>query len=154
MFLVTRVGELMSVNQVVFLKVETFKHVDIRRVITDITLPGDDVIPFSVVQIKTVDFSDKAVQDCMAVGNHFHTVESNRWELFVAVGSQDTPLFKFRYREAGDGRIREVEMKAGDACIIPPGFSHAFVGLASGDLLLGISNMKYDLAHDTFDKLL
>ena len=138
-------------NTVKLFRVSLFSPSDPRRTIYDVTFPQE--VPFAVVQIKDVVFTDKAVEEAWGVGNHYHSPESNRWELFVALGDSGVPLFRFRYRQAGEKEFQETEMKAGDACLIPPGNSHAFVALLSGATLRGISNLAYNAAHDVPDKL-
>lgn len=135
---------------IVFSKVEVFQHTDPRRIIDDTTFP--EAISFPVRQIKTITFSDDAIRDGRAVGNHLHTKESGRWELFVALGDTDESLFRFRFRKPG-GKVQERIMQAGDTCVIPPEHSHSFVPLRTGATILGISNQPYDSAHDVPDKL-
>ncbi|MCK4818279.1 hypothetical protein KA005_21090 [bacterium] len=135
-----------------FYKVHVFESIDPRRLITDVTLPENVEIPFGLTQFKTITLSDKAVEEKSVVGNHYHTEESNRWEFFVAVGKENIPLFKFRFREQG-GKIQEKEMEKGDACLIPPTISHSFLPLVKGVQIFGIANLKYDSEHDVTDKL-
>lgn len=135
-----------------FFKTEVFEVADNRRVIDDITLPEELELPFKIGQLKTVELSDEAIIQGLAVGNHYHTEESGRWELYVVVGPEGVPLFKVRFRELGQ-EIQEREMMAGDACIIPPTYSHAFIGLEPGVKLWGISNLRYNPNHDVSDKL-
>jgi len=136
-----------------FSRVEVFVHVDIRRVIKDFTLPKDLEIPFRVKQIKIVELSKEAISQGLALGNHFHTVESGRWELFIVDGPESDNLFKLRYRKAGQVEIREKDMKRGETCLVPPGHTHSFKGLQEGAVLVGFSNLSYDASHDVPDKL-
>ncbi|OHA18650.1 MAG: hypothetical protein A2664_00275 [Candidatus Taylorbacteria bacterium RIFCSPHIGHO2_01_FULL_46_22b] len=125
-------------------------HEDHRRVITDIVVED---IPFPVVQTKVIRFKPESVGK-FAVGNHYHIVECNRWEFFVAVGPPALPLFTFRWCEAGQtANHSQYIMHNGDACLIPPGNSHAFMPDEGGASLWGFSNLQYDSAHDVPEKL-
>lgn len=136
-----------------FFSSATGGHTDHRRKITDLLLPEGMKIPFDMRQIKIVEMTDEAVRTQLAVGNHFHTEESGRSELFIVDGPQDVPVFLLRYREERDGEVKEMHMRKGDSCLFPPGVSHAFIGLVAGATLYGLSNTPYDKAHDTPDQL-
>ena len=57
------------------------EHTDERRSIKDIALPH---LPgFSIRQVKRMDFEKKGI----VVGNHFHTRESGRIEVYIAMGT-------------------------------------------------------------------
>jgi len=132
------------------LTTQVFHLADERREIDDFTFANK--IPIDVRQVKVITMSGKAVTEGTPVGNHYHTVESGRWELFLVIGKGEEPLFKLRTRDPS-GEIEEREMKPGDFCIIPPGRSHSFVGLKSGAQMIGVSNQAYDSEHDVEDKL-
>lgn len=134
-------------------KLQLFVVTDIRRIITDITIPEDIKIPFEVHQVKVVALTEEAVKSQMPVGNHYHTSKSGREEFFVAVGRKGVPLFSFMFREGIGYQIQQKIMFAGDACYIPTEHSHTFVGLEEGAVLWGFSNQAYDASHDVEDKL-
>ena len=134
-------------------KVQVFFHSDKRRTIRDVTLPEGMGFPFIVRQFKTITLSNTAVKQGLAIGNHYHTMESHRWEFYVVVGEEDFPLFRFRFRGAGEKDFHEQEMTAGDACIIPPMHSHAFLALRPGVQLFGFSDCPYRSEDDVLDKL-
>ncbi len=142
----------MSQSRLILFKAIVGHHHDHRRAIDDFVVPMDVEIPFTVRQVKDVAMTDEAVQGRLVVGNHFHTPESNRRELFVATGPEKTALFRARFREAG-GEIQEFTLYRGDSCIVLPTVSHAFIPLCSGVVLRGLSNLPYDAAHDVPDKL-
>ncbi len=137
-----------------FMKLNLGCHTDERRAIIDFCLPEGFELPFTLRQTKVVKLTQKAVESGLAVGNHYHTNESGRQEFFVAVGEPGVPLFKVSWREARKEVPFVDLMYAGDACHIPTGVSHAFVGLRPGVELWGFSNLPYDSAHDVPDKLL
>ena len=135
-------------------------HIDNRREIKDTSLEEAVELPFKLVQIKLINLFAEAVIQRLAVGNHYHTEESGRYEFYVVYceGSQEPsgllePACLFRFRKAGEGELQEIRMMAGDACLIPPGNSHAFLPLRAGVQILGLSNLKYDSGHDVTDKL-
>jgi len=126
-----------------FFKVQAGIHTDHRRRIFDIVLPEME-IPFSVRQVKIVDVYSAG----MVVGNHYHTKESGRQELFGIVSGE----FTLRLRYGRDAEITERIMKPGDACLIRPEVSHAFRADQPGQII-GLSNLAYDSAHDVPDQL-
>lgn len=138
----------MDKGRVVFVIVDVFFHDDpARRLLTDITLPEE--LPFFPRQIKVLDFHDGGVREGRPVGNHWHPKEGCRTEFFVAVGKEDRPLFRFVWKESG--QLKETEMRCGDACLIPPGVSHAFVPMLEGAQLWGYSNIKHNPQNDIPD---
>jgi dTDP-4-dehydrorhamnose 3,5-epimerase-like enzyme len=128
------------------MKVEVGGHSDQRRTIADIILPP---LPFSVVQVKVIDFTVQSVMERLAVGNHYHTKKSERAEFFVATGPVGKSLFMFAHLEnGGDGNRQIVQMQHGDACLVLPESVHAFVPLVADAVLWGFSNKPYDPSHD------
>lgn len=130
---------------------------DKRRTIDEVILGREFEIPFAVKQIKIIRLTKEAVDQGLAVGNHYHTIESGREELFIVWGGKSAkkhaPIFKFKYREFGREEIQDVELMSGDACYVPPGWSHSFLPLKAGLEIWGFSNMEYDSKHDLPDKL-
>lgn len=133
--------------------VKTEVNSDSRRSLSEIVFLDQFPLMFPVGQVKVITFTDDAVRYRQTVGNHYHTIESGRHEVFVAVGPANVELIRFRYRDGTAGPVKEVMMKNGDACLIPPGHSHAFTPLAPEVALWGLSNIPYDSAHDVKDVL-
>jgi hypothetical protein len=141
---------------------ETGGNTDARRVITDVVIPFNQgpMMPFLMsvgrsgrIQEKSVVFTDEAVAQKMVAGNHYHTPESDRHEVFVAMGeSKDNEgkgLILMRYSLPGEGsHIGDFLMRQGDLVLIEPGVSHAFMPLVKGALLKGFSNLPYKAEHD------
>ena len=136
---------------VLLFKCEAGGHTDHRRQISDIVLPPNLRIPFTVRQIKIVAMKEEAVRNGLAAGNHYHTVKSNRHELFIAAGPADKVLFRARVRV--NELLQDFELRNGDGCLILPTVSHAFIPDADGAVLYGLSNLPYDETHDVPDKL-
>lgn len=138
-------------------------HIDNRREIRDTTLEMPVTLPFPIRQVKLINFSVQAVIQMLVVGNHYHTEESERYEFYVIYSKESQgssglnglsePACIFRFRKAGERELQEIRMKAGDACLIPPGNSHAFMPIRAGVQIFGLSNLEYDSAHDVKDKL-
>ena len=112
---------------------------DIRRVIREKNLK----VPLSVAQFKFVELKEAGV----VVGNHYHTLQSGRIEIFIVKGANVI----FRHREPGQ-KIEEMELAENDGVIIFPGTTHSFLATGAG-MLIGLSNTIYDSAHDVTDKL-
>lgn len=126
---------------------------DHRREIVEVVFEDMDW-PFAIRQVKVIAFTQEAINNLLAVGNHYHMEESGREEVFVACGPKDTDLFLFLFSPAGIERnIRRLSLRRGDCCYIPPGNSHTFVPLTEGVTLWGFSNKKYDSGDDVPDKL-
>ena len=121
-------------------------HLDQRRTITDAVLPSKT--PFVVRQIKQIVFTQQAVDRQTPIGNHFHTLESKRYEFFVVMAGK----CRFIYRNPKNDP-QEVIMNKGDACLIPPGCTHTFIALENDATLWGLSNMAYEDEHSIPDKL-
>lgn len=49
--------------------------------------------------------------------------------------------------------VQEREMRAGDACYVPPPYSHSFRVEHPAAKLWGLANQAYDATHDVPDKL-
>ncbi len=133
-----------------FFKVSVFVAPDPRGDIIDITFPENEMLPFDMRQNKIVPLSTELPR-----GEHFHKPETGRIEVFVVVSkTRDKSVVKARFRNlSSSGRISEIKMKTGDAVFIPPGISHSFLALEEGVSLFGYSNIPYNKAHDTIDKL-
>lgn len=147
--------------KVLFLQAEEVGgHEDQRRKITDVVIRFPEAFASAVaqtglLQTKTVAMTSEAVKNGLVVGNHYHTPESNRHELFVATGPEGELLFKFAYVSgAADATAEEIVMARGDACYVPPGITHAFVPLVDGAELVGYSNQAYCAEHDVPHKIL
>lgn len=139
-----------SEAEITFYTVERGGHLDLRRRIQDMILPD---VPFPIHQVKVLYLTAEAVRLALAVGNHFHIPESGRWELFVVVSEEAGDVMRFRYRNSRGGAIEERVLATGEACLIPPGCSHAFVPLVPGVELWGFAPMAYNADHDVADKL-
>lgn len=135
-----------------FFHLERSGHADERRSIIDVTFPGGIEIPFSIVHAKIIFLSQAAVDNGLSLGNHFHTTDSNRIEFFIAVGEEDVPLFRIRAKRGGEELVEKI-MKNGDACLVPPGVTHAFLPLRAGVQLWCYSNTAYNPEHDVPDQL-
>ncbi|MBI2038496.1 MAG: hypothetical protein HYT19_01055 [Candidatus Nealsonbacteria bacterium] len=131
-------------------------HKDERRLIRDAVLESVR-LPFPVVQVKTLNFFDAAVEQKMPVGNHYHPRESRRHEFFVFLGKlpekDNPPAAIFRYREAGKNDFTEINLQLGDSCFVPAGVSHAFLPLVPGVEVVALSNKAFDDDDDIPDKL-
>lgn len=139
--------------QVRIFKGKAWKHVDKRRRIDNAVLKESVQIPFSLRHFELINLFQEAADQGLAVGNHYHIEESGKYEFFVILGeSSKSPAFKFRFRKPGQ-KTQEVEMRVGDACFIPPTWSHAFLPLVSGVNIFGFSNLEYNSKHDIADKL-
>jgi len=98
--------------------------------------------------------SKEAVDAKLAVGNHYHTLQSNRHELFVAAGPEGVALFCMRFALPADVyTLGEAWLRNGDACLILPGAAHAFIAITEGATLVGLSNLAYNSADDVPCKL-
>ena len=112
-----------------------------------IVLPAE--INFAARGVKTINFSRSGV----VVGNHYHTIESGRIEVYIGIGAPGVELFNFAYRDGGE--IKERIIFNGDSCFIPPGCTHSFKVLSENASLWGFSNLEgYDPAHDEKDVIL
>lgn len=129
---------------------------DNRRTIQEAVLGEGFILPFPAKHFKIITLTQEAVDQKLAVGNHYHTKESGRQEFFVILGGKSgekhEPAFEFRYRGSG-GMVQETELMTGDACYVSVGWSHAFLALKPGLQILGIANQEYNSAHDVPDKL-
>jgi len=138
-----------GLDRVRVLKSNVFDDSDSRRTITDYTFPRG--INTDLGQVKVI--RCRRTGDNDALGNHYHTVKSGRWEYFmVGAGEYVDIIFTLKYR-TGEGEITEVELMKGDTVIIPPGWSHTFIPRQEGATLLGVSNLPYDPDDDVEDKL-
>ena len=115
-------------------KAEISTHEDERRSILDLALPPE--VNFPIRQAKTIKYFKKGA----IVGNHYHPIDSQRTEVYIAVGPPQTDLFKFLYRE--DGNIKEAILRRGDGCFIPPGVTHTFEILSDEAAFFGFSNLS------------
>lgn len=135
-------------------------HTDLRRRINDAAFPEEIALPFSLRQVKTIDFFPEAIEKKMAVGNHYHPVESCRHEFFTVVGLLSEKEKKnppdaliFKWRKVGESEIQETKLKVGDACFVPAGNTHVFVPLREGICLVGLSNKPFNDADDVKDPI-
>jgi len=119
-------------KNVTIYKSALYIHKDSRRTIEEYILPAP--IPFEVKQVKLV-----YLKQGKMVGNHYHPIISNRWELFISTGEV---LFSYRYYTKV-GITKEL-LNKGDICIIPPGYSHLFIAEDNKVCLLGMSNKIYN----------
>lgn len=134
-------------SEVYFFKSEISEHKDERRNIFDVVLPKE--MDFPIVQIKRIEFPRKDI----IIGNHKHTKESGRIEVYIAVGPEKQELFKFFYRDENN-EIKEKILFNGEACVIPPERTHTFIVLAKNSELWGLSNLRvYDPKGDVKDIL-
>lgn len=123
---------------------------DGRRTIYEMVFEDGEKERIETVQIKIIALKSEAVKSEMAVGNHFHTPESGRDEIFVAIGPDDgQALLKFAAEPNNYTHLR-----AFDGVFVSCGEPHAFVPLREGVVLFGISNTKYDSVHDVAAKIL
>lgn len=130
-------------------------HKDKRRTISDIVLDNDLDFGFPVRQIKILKAKMIMVRSGRAVGNHYHSIASNRFETFIIVAppkKKPRPIFKFLFRNPEEG-VQERLLYPGDACDIPPGHTHTFVALVKGAELWGFSNTPYDDDDTVIDNL-
>jgi dTDP-4-dehydrorhamnose 3,5-epimerase-like enzyme len=113
------------------------------------------------VHFKLIMFKEEAVsQEKAIVGQHYHTKKSNRKEFFVIVGKiseaekgwPGAVIFKFR-KVDGTGTAEIALLRMGDACYIPPGYSHSFKLLTAKAYMIGKSNKPYNSEDDVKDKL-
>lgn len=116
--------------------------VDERRTILEYNLPIMMTLKITQLKLVVVNAID------FAVGNHYHTMKSEREELFIAQGDG----FIFKWREGGD-EVKSRTMNANDGVIVYPGTTHTFVARGPGATLIGLSNTNYDARHDVPDKL-
>lgn len=138
-------------------------HKDARRTIMDVVLDGAIQVPFSVRQVKTIQFTEEALARKLIVGNHYHPVSSDRHELFFFIGQvpeeeeanpPPAAIFRFRKAEAEpESSPTQNIIKVGEACLVPAGIAHAFVPLRSGITMIGLSNKAFDQADDIPDRL-
>ena len=128
----------------------SFENIDVRRIITGVV--GDFEFPFPLRQIKLVEMTENAVREGFVVGNHRHVSASGQWEVVLVLGSSDTPMFRFRYKNRGS-KIYERVLHGGDMAIVPPGCTLAFLPLCSGARLLEISDQEYNAANYEKDAL-
>lgn len=124
---------------------------DERRDIYEMVFEDGATERIEIVQIKILELKAKAVESGMAVGNHSHTPESGRDEMFVAIGPKDRDqgLFKFA-EEPGNYTV----LVAYDGVFIPCGTTHAFVPICEGAILIGISNRPHKAEYDIPIKIL
>lgn len=147
-----------AMKKIAFFKIKSGKHRDERREITEVLLPEKISRALlkesnSEIQCKVLAFAEEGIHSKISVGNHYHTIQSNRYEFFVAVGDSKVVLFHFYYRTNHRGRIYRRKMYAGDGIFIPPNHSHTFVPIAKGAKIFGFANQAYDSHHDVSDAL-
>jgi quercetin dioxygenase-like cupin family protein len=135
-------------------------HIDIRRIIDETVLETGFLPSFPIKQVKVITFPKEAVEQKAVIGNHYHPQESGRQEFYVIIGKpseeeekNSLPAFVFKFRKAGDQEFQEVVLNVGDACFIPPGYSHAFQPLRNQLCLIGVSNKSFSQEDDVPDKL-
>lgn len=137
----------MNYSSIKILKVDIFSHSDDRRSITDIVIPSE--IEFNLKQVKLIIFSKTG----NIVGNHYHSIESNRFEAYVAIGPEKTDLFEFVYRDQSG--VSSSILQNGIGCLIPPGCTHSFKVIYKQAQLFGFSNINgYDSSSDILDVLI
>lgn len=147
-----------AMKKIAFFKINSGKHSDERREITEVLLPEKISQTLlkeskSEIQCKILVFAEAGIRARISVGNHYHTIQSNRHEFFVAVGDSKVVLFDFYYRRNHKGRIYKRKMYAGDGIFIPPNHSHTFVPRRKGAKIFGFANQAYNSDHDVVDKL-
>lgn len=136
-------------------------HIDERREIYEAVLLKGIAFPFSrLLLTQVIVFSQKNFEKRMVVGNHYHPTKSKRRELFSFIGmvgeeEKNNPLQAalFRYRKGGDTEICESVLNLGDYVLVPPGYSHAFISLRPGVMMLGISNKSFSEKDLVVDEL-
>lgn len=123
---------------------------DERRIRDSTVLEKALLLNFPIQQIEAITFFQKTVRLGMAIENHYHPESSGRQEFFVILGKlseeekEISPqAVTFRFRKAGEPKIEQEMLRAGDACLVPAGYSHSFLPVRDGLCIICISNKPF-----------
>ncbi|MFA7654236.1 MAG: hypothetical protein WCX97_04315 [Candidatus Magasanikbacteria bacterium] len=117
---------------------------DARRKIAELILMS----PFETATISIIEAKGAGE----ILGNHFHTPESQRTEIFLVIGNKNEEIFRFSFRN--QYQTKEVVLKGGEILIVHPGTTHAFKALRPGATLLVVANKEYNPKDDIKDVIL
>lgn len=134
-----------------FYKVKTLSGGNERRSLNSFFIPKNIKLPFEPHHFQDIKPTSLALKKKIILGNHYHPLSSGRWESHIVLGKENIRLFKFWHKEGK--KIKERYLKNGDATLIPPGISHAFLPLTKDAKLFELSNILWKIGQSIEDKL-
>lgn len=89
------------------------------------------------------------------IEEHYHPESSGIYQYFRILGSSSkgeeenpSPAVIFRFRKAGGLGFKEVELKMGQSCFVPAGYSHGFKPKKDGLCISCSSNKPFSQAEE------
>lgn len=134
-----------------FYRVKTLSEGNEKRSLNSFFIPKNIKLPFELHHFQDIKPTNQALKKKIVLGNHYHPLTSGRWESHIVLGKTNANLFKFWHKE--NGKIKEKYLRNGDATIIPPGISHAFLPLTKDAKLFELSNILWKTGQSIEDKL-